>query len=77
LPKIVWPEIERIRQLFFGAAGIDGSGRRYAAQASTARQGRGHRRTSGKEYQTAHIPQALSIPLQELCERLAELPRNN
>jgi len=29
-----------------------------------------------KEYQTAHIPQALSIPLQELLERLAELPRN-
>lgn len=28
------------------------------------------------EYRTAHIPQALSIPLQELGERLAELPRD-
>lgn len=28
------------------------------------------------EYQTAHLPLALSIPMQELGERLAELPRD-
>jgi len=28
------------------------------------------------EYRSAHIPKALSIPLQELGQRLAELPRN-
>jgi rhodanese-related sulfurtransferase/DNA-binding transcriptional ArsR family regulator len=70
-------EIERIRQRFFSSG---------SELKALDRDTLLHRVKQGKvividvrptkEYRTAHIPQSLSIPLQELGKRLAELPHD-
>lgn len=70
-------EIERLRQRFFApGAGLAAVDRNTLLQ----RVKRGEVVVidvrPANEYRSAHIPKALSIPLEELGERLAELPRH-
>jgi rhodanese-related sulfurtransferase len=70
-------EIERIRQRFF-SAGTELTALDRDTLLERVKQGEVVviDVRPANEYRTAHISQALSIPLQELGERLAELPRD-
>src|SRR5205807_7026530 len=70
-------EIERVRQGFFGAGkGLTALDRDTLLERVKQGEVVVIDVRPVNEYRTAHIPQALSIPLQELGERLAELPRD-
>jgi rhodanese-related sulfurtransferase len=68
-------EIERIRQRFFAGTELTALDRETLLERVKQGEVVVVDVRPANEYRAAHIPQALSIPLQELSERLAELPR--
>ena len=70
-------EIERIQRRFFGdRQQLTGLDRDKLLERVRQREVVVIDVRPANEYRTAHIPQAVSIPLEELGERLAELPRD-